>query len=328
MPVYKMGYCVEHGGSYLHTPFRVTDFIERVFNIVKRRIICHANIEIYVSQVYSILNSQERTKLFSTGHIFFIVLSFILILLGSYLCRRYNPPAKKLFCICFVLSVLSEVIKFFSSIKIMPVVMPVIENGKLIYQETGNYAPYLEPEHLPFELCSYQILFIFLLLVIKNETWKKRLCMFMYTTCIIGGFMGIVFSSAVIEFSDMLDIITSVDVWRSFIYHSMLVVLGIYIGYNEECDIHFRDIKWTFIILIALDCMTFYLNSAMTIPYYQGDDLVGIGNVVNYFSSYNNPLGIVMRNKYQWIIYLGIRFLLAIILMILVNLPLLKKERK
>ena len=264
--------------------------------------------------------------MFSSGHAFLIIISTVLILLGVLLSEKYHPPVRRLICICLGLSLLSEVIKTFSNIQILPVVTPVIENEDLIYRATGNYTPYLEAEHMPFELCSYQIVFMFLALIIKDYTMLKRLYAFMYTTCIIGGGMGIAFSSSLIGLSGMSEIMTSTDVWRAFLFHSMLIVEGIYIGRSKECDIRFGDVRWTFIFLIALDCMTLYLNSIMATPYYKGDTLAGIGNVVNYFSSYNNPLGIPMKDKSQWVIYLILRAALASVLIILVNLPLLKKK--
>ena len=266
--------------------------------------------------------------MFSSGHIVLIIFSAVFILLFSYLCLKYRPTVGRLLSICLGLSVLSEIIRVFLSIKILPVVTPVIENESIIYRETGNYAPYLEAEHLPFELCSYQIVFMILALILRNKTWLKRLYAFMYTSCIIGGGMGILLSSSLIELSGTAEILSSVNVWRAFIYHSMLIVMGMYIGWSRECNIGFKDIKWSFVFLIVLDSITFYINSMMTTPYYHGDTIVGIGNVVNYFSSYNNPLGIPMKNKVQWMTYLCIRFVLAVILIILVNLPLLKKNGK
>jgi hypothetical protein len=121
--------------------------------------------------------------------------------------------------------------------------------------------------------------------------------------------MGILLSSATIGRTELSDFLYSVEVWRAFLYHSMLVILGVYIGQSKECAIHFRDLKWTVLILLCLDFGSFYLNSMMATPYYQGDQLMGVGNVVNYFSSYNNPLGIVMSDKVQWFLYLLIRCL-------------------
>lgn len=139
--------------------------------------------------------------------------------------------------------------------------------------------------------------------------------------------MAIILSSATIGRSSVSDFVTSADVWRSFLYHSMLIVLGVYIGISRECDIRFKDIKWTYSAVICLDFVTLYLNSMMAAPYYSGDTPVGIGNVINYFSSYNNPLGIPMKNKTEWAVYLLIRFTLAAVIILLVNLPLLRKER-
>lgn len=89
---------------------------------------------------------------------------------------------------------------------------------------------------------------------------------------------------------------------------------------------HFRDIKYSLTAVILLDFITFYLNSMMASPYYSGDTLVGVGKAINYFSFYNNPLGIVMTSKAHWFTYLAVRFVSAVVLMILINLPLLGKD--
>ncbi len=126
----------------------------------------------------------------------------------------------------------------------------------------------------------------------------------------------------------VVDFISSLSIWRIFLYHTMLITLGLYIGVSEECDLHFRDIRWAEILLICLDFMTLYLNSMMATPYYKGDMLMGVGNAINYFSSYNNPLGITMADKQAWLIYLAIRVLLALVLILLLYLPLLRKRKK
>ena len=78
---------------------------------------------------------------------------------------------------------------------------------------------------------------------------------------------------------------------------------------------------------MVMDLVSMYMNSIMSTPYYSGDELMGVGNAVNYFSSYNNPLGIVMSTKGQWMIYLLIRIVLAVIIIAIVNMPLLAKEK-
>ena len=266
--------------------------------------------------------------MFSSGHILFIFFSAVWIISGTVFLRKKNPPMRKVLLTCLAIAMLSEFIKTLGNIEIVPIVEPIVEQGKLIYRETGAYTPYLEAEHFPFELCSYQIIFILLALAVRNPRLQKRLYALMYTTCIAGAGMGILFSSAAIGLTGIRDFVTSIQVWRAFLYHSMLVILGLQIGWHEECDVRFRDVKGTLLEIVFLDLFTLHVNSMMSTPYYAGETLKGVGKSINYFSSYNNPLGIVMTNKTQWLTYLAVRFVLAVILILLINLPLLRKEKK
>ena len=266
--------------------------------------------------------------MFSAGHLLFIGISMVIIIVFAAYLSKHRPPFRDVLKVCFALGLISELIKIFDAIQIMPVVKPIVENGILVYQETGQFAPYLEAEHLPFELCSYQIFFMLFALIIRNEKILKKLYALMYTTCIIGAALALVLASVANDYSTVKEFLCSYSAWRFFIYHAMLVILGIYIGMSDECDIHFKDIKSTIAIIVGLDFITIYLNSIMSTPYYSGDELMGIGNVVNYFSSYNNPLGIPMPGKREWLIYLAIRLVLALICIVLVNLPLLIKDKK
>lgn len=265
--------------------------------------------------------------MFTTGHFIFIGLSFALIVFFTCLLIKKRPKIDTVLSACLAFSFVSEIVKYFAKVEIMPVVEPIIENGAIVYKQTGAYAPYIEAEHFPFELCSYQILFMFLALVIKDKTWKKRIYALIYSTATTGGVMAIILSSGSNLFSTVIGFLLSVGIWRTFLYHSMLVVLGIYIGVSKECEFRFSDLKTTISILLVLDYLTFYINSMMATPYYKGDTLMGIGNVINYFSSYNNPLRIQMTTKLQWGIYLIIRFFLAFTFIIAVNLPIIRKEK-
>lgn len=266
--------------------------------------------------------------MFTLGHLLFSLIGAAVIAAGVILCQKKKPPLRLVLKVCFVLALLSEVVKILSLIRIVPVVEAAVENGALIYRETGAFTPYLEAEHLPFELCSYQIFFLALALVIKSRKWLKRLYALMYTSCVVGAGIFFITPSAAMGLTTPGEFFSSVIVWRAFLYHAMVVVLGVYIGRSEECGVRFKDIRWTLLLLACLDFASFYLNSIMSTPVYQGDTLIGVGNAVNYFSSFNNPLGIVMSDKGQWLVYLVIRLVLAVVLTTLAQLPLLKKERR
>ena len=265
--------------------------------------------------------------MFSQGHLIFIGISIALIIFGVVMCCLKKPPIEKLMLICFIISLVLEAAKVLTVIQIIPVVEPVVENGMLVYRETGAYAPYIQREHLPFELCSLQIAFMFLVLIVKDPAWKKHLLAFMYGTTIVGGTLALLFSSIAPEFETTAAFLTAPRAWEFYLYHSMIIVLGIDIGMDKRINLHFSDAKWLVLILIALDCSTFYLNSIMSIPYYQGDNLVGMGYAINYFSSYSNLSGTVMSTKPLFFRWLLTRLGLGAVLIILVFLPLLLRKK-
>lgn len=60
-----------------------------------------------------------------------------------------------------------------------------------------------------------------------------------------------------------------------------------------------------------MDIPTFYLNSIFSQPVYEAGKPTGIFYRTNFFSSYVNPLGLALTEKWQWLLYLLIRLGLA-----------------
>ncbi len=266
--------------------------------------------------------------MYSTGHIFFIVISLILIAFGVYMVKTRKPPIRKLLKMALLISVCLEVIKVFAIIRVVPVVELAVENGRIVYHQTGAFTPYMQGEHMPLDLCSLQIIFFFFALRAKSDKWKKIIYSAIYGTAIIGGVLAIFLSSIAPDYSTAGAFLLSPRAWEFFFYHVLIIVVAIAIAMDKECDLHFRDLKWMAVVTVALDFFSFYLNSIMSVPYYQGDELMGIGYAVNYFSTYNNPLGITMSNKEQYFIYLFIRIALAAVIIPLVYLPFLRRDKK
>ncbi len=266
--------------------------------------------------------------MFGVGHIVFIIISIILILCGTAVCFAKKPPVEKVLKTGFCLAAAMEVFKMLLSLKMVPVVEPVITGGEFMYRETGRYSPYLMAEHLPFELCSLQIVFMFLAIVIKNETWKRRIYSVIYGTAIIGGTLAILLSSLAPEYDSAADFLLAPRAWEFFIYHVMIIVIALYLGFGKVCDIRFADCKWMIAAVALLDYASFYLNSMLSVPAYMNDRLIGLEYAVNFFSSYNNPLGIAVKEKWQYLIYLAIRISVAITVILLVYLPLYLRDRR
>ena len=265
--------------------------------------------------------------MFSTGHLIWIGMCVLLILSGLFCCFHFRPRLKTVLTVCCCLALVSEFIKLFSTIQIVPVVKETIEtiNGvpTIVYAETGEYAPYLEAEHYPLELCSLQILFIFAARFMPEGKWRDRLLAFMYVTGSIGALLGIIFASTTVfdEYPTALSYFTLPRNYQYFIYHSMLIVLAIYIGFGGELKIRKEYYLTTILGLTALDVVTFYVNSIFTQPVYSGMDLQGVSYHINYFSSYLNPSGLQYSEKWQWMAYLLARFAIAFILISLTFIP-------
>ena len=181
------------------------------------------------------------------------------------------------------------------------------------YASHGEYTPYLAMEHMPMELCSLYIIFMFLTLVIGDQTLKKWLYSVMYASGVIGGIMGIVFASITAYYTTVYDYFSSARVWQYFIYHSLIVTVSLYLGASDEAGLEFRDFKKAIIGIVLLDVPTFYLNSIFSSEIYENDTIVGVTHRINFFSSYVSPFGMNSPNKSVWLIYLVIRAILAVL---------------
>ncbi len=269
--------------------------------------------------------------MFSQGHLIFIGISAFAVVCILAVCLRFRAKLGKLFSVCLPLGVLSEVIKIFSAAEIVPLVNPAIvqeEGGAALrFLPAGEYTPYLAKEHLPLELCSLYLAFMLLALVIKDEKWKKRLYAVMFASGTIGGLMGIALSSIAGDFTSTASFLTSVRAWQFFLYHSMITAVSLYLGFCRESGLVFSDWKKALLGLAVLDIPTFYLNSVLSSEIYQNGRVAGVTHRINFFSSYVNPFGLILTEKWQWIAYLAARAAAAAAIVALLYLILSIKTR-
>ncbi len=269
--------------------------------------------------------------MFSQGHLIWIAVSAALIAGGLFACLRRRPPLRRVLTVCMVLGVISEVVKVFSVAEIVPMVDPVIveSGGSVLIQwlPTGEYTPYLAMEHLPLELCSLYLLFMLLALALKDGPWKRGLYAVMFASGTLGGLMGIALASIAGDFHSTAAFFASARAWQYFLYHAMIVTISLYLGLSEESGLVFADWKKAIIGLVLLDIPTFYLNSVFSSEVYLHNEVAGVTHRINYFSSYVNPLGLVLTEKWQWIIYLIIRAAGAVAAVVLLYLLLLRSGK-
>ena len=249
--------------------------------------------------------------MFSSGHLLWIGISCALIVGGLIAVRIRKPTLRQVLKACLITGVASEVVKVFSVMNILPMVTPSVAGGEITYVPAGQYSPYIEMAHLPLELCSLMLVFLAAALMLKDGIRRERLLTVMYITGLIGGVMGIVLAYITADYHTPAEYFSSPRVWQYFLYHAMVVFLGIYLGFVRENDISLRSLKTTMLGILILDIPTFYVNSIFSQPVYVNEKPTGLVYRTNFFSSYVNPLGLVLSEKWQWIAYLVIRMALA-----------------
>ena len=253
--------------------------------------------------------------MFSTGHLIWIAISAAAIIGGCAACKQNNPTLEQVLKACLVVGAASELVKIFCVTSVLPVVTPQIAmdaaGPALQYVPVGQYSPYMKLEHLPLEMCSLMIPFLAAALLMKNNVWRQRLLALMYISGTIGGTLGLLLCFIAGEYDTPAAFFAAPRVWQFFLYHAMVVFLGIYLGFLRNSGFSLRDWKPTVLMLIALDLPTFYLNSVFSQPVYVAEEPVGLVYRTNFFSSYVNPLGLVLTEKWQWLVYLTIRMVLA-----------------
>lgn len=97
--------------------------------------------------------------------------------------QRRRPPLKSVLSICCVLCVLPELVKDLSVIKMVP-----SADGSMLL-------PYMEMQHLPFHLCSIQILLIFFVRFARPGKASTMVLAFMYPTALIGAALALAMAS-------------------------------------------------------------------------------------------------------------------------------------
>ncbi len=111
--------------------------------------------------------------MFSTGHFIWMGISATMVAAGLALVYKKRPELDRMLRICLVIALGSEVVKILYEIQFVPVVVPSVSAAGLIYKATGAFAPYLELEHLPLELCSIQILLLLFAKLMKDGVWRR-----------------------------------------------------------------------------------------------------------------------------------------------------------
>lgn len=252
--------------------------------------------------------------MFSIQHIIWLVICAVGIFFASRWMLSKHIPLEKLLTVACILAAISEMIKIFANIQMVPAA-----DGTAMHM-------FMEWRHLPFHLCSIQIFLIFYVRFAESKRNREAILAFMYPTCIIGAFFALLLPSIFTNGITPAQAFTHPIGYQFFIYHSMLIILGIYIARSGEVELTFKLFWSTLAIFYAFGFISLYLNSAFAYPTYTGTTLLSVENTPNFFFTFRTPINLALTEIWQWYVYIAIIAVLAFLLIGAFYLPFSKKR--
>ena len=254
--------------------------------------------------------------MFTWRHLIWLVICAVIV--SAIVCgfRRKRPTLDRVLTTALIVAVISEIVKMVGVIELVP-----SQNGELML-------PYLPMNHLPLHFCSIQIILIAAAKFMKNEKQRETLLAFMAPTCVLGGIMALLMPSIFTTTISVEQAFTSSMSYQFFIFHSMIIALGLIIASSDQINWSMKHFRNTTFIVYLLGFLSIYLNSILASPTYVDGKLVSVDFWTNFFFTYQNPLGIQLTEAWQWYLYLVIIILLSTLLLYLFYLPLIRRTNK
>ncbi len=248
--------------------------------------------------------------MFSPQHLVWLAICAVAIFLTLRELLARKLPLEQVLSASCVLAAASEFIKLLTYIQMVPTA-----DGSAMHM-------FIEWRHLPFHLCSIQIFLIFYVRFAESAKRRETILAFMYPTCVFGAFLALVLPSIFTNGIEPAQAFTHPIAYQFFVYHSMLIVLGVYIARCGEVNISFsRHLRSSLAIILALGMMSIYMNSAFAYVTYTGTTLLGVENTPNFFFTYRTPIGLLLTERWQWYVYIAIVIALAVLVFTVFYLP-------
>ena len=254
--------------------------------------------------------------MFTWRHFVWLFICLLMIVLTVMGYDRKKPSLDKVLNTAVIICIFSEVSKVLSTVRLVP-----SANGELLL-------PYLPLNHLPLHFCSIQILFICYVRYIAKGKTREDMLAFMYPTCVIGAILALAMPSIFSTSIPVEKAFVSLISYQFFIFHSMLIALGIIIVKSGEVDWSMKHLYTTIGGILLLGFVSIYLNSMFASPTYVDGQLISVDFWTNFFFTYQNPLGIKISALWHWYVYILIVIALVFILVSAFMYPLIRKNHK
>ena len=254
--------------------------------------------------------------MFTWRHFVWLAICTVFEVCTITLYKKRHPSLKSVLNSALVICAFSEITKVLSTIEMVP-----SSDGSMIF-------PYIPLNHLPLHLCSIQILLIIYVRFTSNEKMRETILAFMYPTCLFGAIAALLMPSIFTTTIPVEKAFVSPISYQFFSFHAMLIALGVIIALSGEVKFNKKQFYSTLAIFFVVGFVSLYVNSMFASPVYENGKLISVEFWPNFFFTYNNPLGIKVTEKWQWMLYLVIVSAIAVILTSLSYLPFIRKNRK
>lgn len=254
--------------------------------------------------------------MFTVAHFLWLAVSVLLIVgFAAFLLKR-RPEVKSVLNVSCALCILSELTKTFCAFQFVP-----SASGAEIY-------PFIETQQLPLHLCSILIFLIFYARFTKNEAGRDVILGFLYPAGTVGAAFALALPTIFSKSITVEKAFTDPWAYQYFLYHVMLIVLGIYIAFAGRVDLRPRH-YFTSIGLLSLFAFgSLYVNSTLAVPTYKDGDLLSVEYTTNFLFTYRPPIDIPLTEKWHWILYLLVLVSLALSLIAVCYLPIFLRHRR
>ncbi|MCD8373084.1 MAG: YwaF family protein [Clostridia bacterium] len=254
--------------------------------------------------------------MFTTNHFIWLAVCAVILAALIVLMAKFKPSQKLVLTVACICAALSESVKTLSMVEILPTI-------------SGGYTVYIDTQNLPFHLCSIQIFIIFAVRFMKEGKLRDTLLAFMYPTCALLPVLALMIPN-VFSYIDVSDAFTAAMPYQYFLYHTMLIALGVYIAMTGAAKFRVRHIFYSVAIMCIIAYAAIYLNSAFaSVDYSQGYAVVE--NITNFFYVYGLPKTLnlfTITEKWQWLAYFFCLVALVVVVFTIMYLPFILKNRK
>ena len=168
----------------------------------------------------SINEITPQITLLSAAHVIFLAGTMIIAIAAAVFLSGKIGFSKKLVWVCLVIGLLCEMEKIF------------------FFMEGSADGYRLPAEHIPLNLCPFQIFLIFALAVSQDIKKRGLLISYMYPTMFAGGFLGMLLPSVLfLGYHGVFDFST----YRYFLFHGMVVFLGLYLYLSKPVEFNIKS---------------------------------------------------------------------------------------